>query len=169
MDTKAHQDAIKALSDKIKGIKYAMLTTVSESGSLHSRPMAAQDVEFDGILWFFTDVDTSKVAEVGHDRQVSLTYVKPDDKLWVSVSGTARLVRDQAMMQALWRPTLSAWFPQGLHDPNLALLEVTVTGAEYWEGPTAVATALVTLRGAITGQQKPLSEEKRLDISPASH
>jgi general stress protein 26 len=166
MDTRTQQDVIKTLNEKIKGIKSAMLTTVSADGALHSRPMVTQDVECDGTLWFFTDADTPKAGDVARERQVCLTYIRPDDKLWVSISGTARLIHDQAMMQALWRPTLAAWFPQGLHDPHLALLEVTITNAEYWEGPNAVATALSALRGAITGQQKPLTEEKRLDLAP---
>ncbi|RYD97139.1 MAG: pyridoxamine 5'-phosphate oxidase, partial [Sphingobacteriales bacterium] len=32
----------------------SMLTTLDESGALHSRPMAMMDIEFDGDLWFFT-------------------------------------------------------------------------------------------------------------------
>src|SRR5262249_203944 len=169
LETKSHQDAIKTLGDKIKGIKFTMLTTVAEDGSLRSRPMATQDVEFNGTLWFFTDTGAAKVGDLKRVRQVNLSDVKPDDKLWGSVSGTARPVHDQAVMQGPWGPTLPPWFPQGLHDPNLALIEVTVTGAEYWEGPNTVATALRTLRGAITGQQWSLGEEKRLDISSASH
>ena len=49
------QEKIEKVRDLIKGIKIAMLTTVNPTdGSLHSRPMATQEAEFDGDLWFFT-------------------------------------------------------------------------------------------------------------------
>lgn len=44
---------IKKLGELITDIKFAMLTTVEQDGSLRSRPMATQQVEFDGDLWFF--------------------------------------------------------------------------------------------------------------------
>src|SRR5689334_858328 len=59
----ANQD-VKKLGELIKDIKFAMLTTVEPDGSLHSRPMATQEVEFDGDLWFFTGASTAKVDEV---------------------------------------------------------------------------------------------------------
>ena len=36
-------DAIKTLQGLLKGIKFAMLTTVAEDGSLRSRPMAVPE------------------------------------------------------------------------------------------------------------------------------
>ena len=48
---------IKKLGELIKDIRIAMLTTVDEDGSLRSRPMATQDAEFDGVLWFMVGAD----------------------------------------------------------------------------------------------------------------
>lgn len=59
----------------MKGIKFAMLTTVEEDGSLHSRPMTTQEVEFDGDLWLFTRADAPKVWEAGHHRQVNVSFL----------------------------------------------------------------------------------------------
>jgi general stress protein 26 len=37
-----------------------MLTTVDSEGHLHSRPMAVQEMAFDGDLWFFTGKGTKQ-------------------------------------------------------------------------------------------------------------
>src|SRR5579884_3520455 len=84
---------VKLLGEKIKGIHVAMLTTVEPDGTLRSRPMVTQDTEFDGDLWFFTQASAPKVEEVQQHQQVNVSYEKPSEDLFISVSGTAQLVR----------------------------------------------------------------------------
>jgi len=145
--------AIKTLGEKIQGIRIAMLTTVETNSELRSRPMAAQDMEFDGELWFFTKADSPKVDEVQRDQQVNLAYANPDKNIYVSISGRAQLVRDQSKMRDLWKPFLKAWFPNGLEDPELALLRVQVTGAEYWDEPNKAVQLTQIAASALTGHQ----------------
>jgi general stress protein 26 len=142
--------ALEQLREKIKGIRIAMLTTIDEDGSLHSRPMATQETELDGDLWFFTPATSPKVGEIGRDQRVNLSYADPDDQRYVSVSGTARLVRDRAKAKELWNPLLKAWFPQGLDDPDLALLRVHVEKAEYWDSPSSKMVQLAGFLKAVT-------------------
>jgi general stress protein 26 len=115
---------IKKLAEIIKGIKFAMLTTVEEDGSLHSRPMTTQDVEFDGDLWFFTRADAPKVSEAERNREVSVAFSDPEHNKYVSASGTAILVRERAKIEEFRKPAYKTFFPQGLDDPQLALLKV---------------------------------------------
>jgi general stress protein 26 len=145
--------AIQRIAEKIKDIRLAMLTTQEADGVLRSRPMATPHTDFDGTLWFFTLADSPKVAEVQRNQQVNVTYAKPGSQLYVSVSGTARLVRDQQRVRELWHPDLKAWFPNGQDDPNLALLEVTASEAEYWDSPTGPVVRLVgEAKSLITGE-----------------
>ena len=149
---------IQKLGELIKSIRIAMLTTVDLEGRLHSRPMANQDTVFDGTLWFFTDENSAKVHELERDKQVNLSYSSPEDNRYVSVSGTAAVVRDRAKMQELWTPLHKAWFPKGLEDPNIALLRVDVERAEYWDSPSSAVVRLFGFAKAIvTG--KPYGEE----------
>ncbi len=127
---------VKLLNEKIKDVRIAMLTTVEPDGILRSRPMVTQDTEFDGDLWFFTLASASKVGEVQQHQQVNLSYVKPSEDLFVSVSGTAQLVSDRKEIKKRWKPYYKTWFPNGEDDPNLALLKVTVSRAEYWDMPS---------------------------------
>ena len=144
MEQRSPGEDVRKLAELIKGIGVAMLTTVEDDGSLHSRPMVTQETGFDGSLWFFTWRDTAKVHEIQRDQHVGLSYASPSDDRYVSVSGRARLVDDPATAKELWNPTLKAWFPKGLDDPNLGLLCVDVQKAEYWD---AASGKLVQLYG----------------------
>lgn len=156
---------IKKLAELIKGIEVAMLTTVAEDGTLRSRPMVTQKAEFDGTLWFFTPAGAPKVGEVGHDRRVNVSYASPDDNRYVSVSGTAELVRDRQKIEELWNPVLKAWFPDGLQDPELALLRVNPERAEYWDSPSSTLVHLVGfVRAVATGKPYRPGENEKLDL-----
>lgn len=170
-DTSDRNDSIRKLGELIKDSKFAMFTTVHEDGTLRSRPMATQQVEFDGDLWFFTGLDTAKVHELETYRQVNISYSNPDNNSYVSVSGVAEVVDDMEKMKELWNPFYKAWFPQGLDDPGICLLKVHVTGAEYWDTPDSKVVQLVGFAKAIvTGKRYEPSEHKkvRLDDEPAA-
>ena len=136
-DINTRDEAIAKLAALIKDIRIAMLTTVAEDGSLHSRPMAMQQVEFDGDLWFFTGQDSPKVHEIEHEFHVNVAFADPSAQEYISVSGRARLVQDRSKAEELWNPAFKAWFPQGLDDSQLALLKVEVDHAEYWDAPSS--------------------------------
>lgn len=150
MESKTHDESVAKLGELIKDVRVAMLTTVEDDGSLRSRPMATQGGEFNGTLWFFTDSTSAKVHEVDHDQHVNVSYAKPDDQIYVSVSGKARITKNRQKLEELWNPIHKAWFPQGLDDPNLALLEVDVEKAEYWDAPSSKVVQLFGFVKAIT-------------------
>jgi general stress protein 26 len=146
--------AVQKLAELIADIKFAMLTTRADDGTLRSRPMTTQQVEFDGTLWFLTGQATDKTSEIAHDQQVNLSYVDADDNRFVSVAGRARIFDDRAKARDLWSPAYKAWFPKGLDDPDLRVLRVDVSGAEYWDAPSSTVVQLVGFAKAIaTGQR----------------
>jgi len=136
------QANINKVRNLIKGIKIAMLTTVNPSdGTLHSRPMATQEAEFDGYLWFFSQSDSQKMTEIKKDQMVNVSYA--GDNRYVSVSGTAQIVNDKAKMKELWSPIYKVWFPDGLDDPTLRLLKISVQKAEYWDTPGGLVQTII--------------------------
>lgn len=158
-------EAITRLRELIDGIKFAMLTTVEQDGSLRSRPMTVQETEFDGDLWFFTEADAPKVGEIEHDRQVNVALASPDDQRYISLSGTARLIRDVQKQRELWSEPNKIWFPNGPEDPNLALLKVSVDKAEYWEsGSNRVGRMFDFARAMISGDQRQVGENQKLEL-----
>lgn len=166
--TSTRDEDIKTLADKIKSIRFAMLTTVDSDGTLKSRPMTTQEVEFDGDLWFFVGLDTEPVRQIKKNGTVNVAYSKPDDNLYVSVSGDAEIVNDDAKKKEFWNPLFKAWFPDGLEDPNLGLIKVSVTGAEYWDAPSGIVVTLVGFAKALITHERYENDEsqnKELDLS----
>lgn len=157
-------EAIQKLNALIKNIHIAMLTTADESGRLHSRPMATQERDFDGTLWFLTAANTGKVTEIRNDSEVNLTY---SDKthIWVSISGRAQVLHDAQKIEELWNPLYKSWFPQGKDDPEIRALRVKVEQAEYWEAPSnAVVRKFELLKAAAFGDVEDLGEHKKLTL-----
>ena len=148
-------EAIKLLAGLIEDIEIAMLTTVEEDGTLRSRPMATQHTPFDGDLWFFTSINTPKVRDVLHYREVNVSYVQSDKQSYVSVSGLGEVVTDRAEIEKRWHPVYETWFPSGPTDPSLALLRVHVDRAEFWEAPSGVVVHLIGLAKARAYGQTP--------------
>ena len=132
-DSGKPKNPVKKLRKMIRSVPVAMLTTVAADGSLRSRPMATREEDFDGEIWFFTRFHSPKSDEIQENQKVNVAYVSPKNDRYVSISGTASLVRDPEKVKELWRGELKAWFPEGKKDPELALLKVTVSKAEYWD------------------------------------
>jgi len=154
------------LWDLINDIEVAMLTTVDAHGRLLSRPLATIKVDGDdGDLWFFAGKDSPKVAQIQREQQVNLSYASPGRQLYVSVAGVASLTQDQALLDKLWSPAYKVWFPDGRQDPQLALLRVRVTSAQYWSAERGwVANVVSAAMAALTGEQYTPDDHDKLDV-----
>ncbi len=136
------QDPVVRINELIKGIEFAMLTTIRPDGSLHSCPMATQQVDRDGVVWFFSGNNTEKVEAIKTDSRVNLAYSDAGGQRYVSITGHAELVRDHVKAKELWNPLYQTWFPKGIEDPNLILLKIHILDAEYWDGAEGRMTRL---------------------------
>lgn len=158
-------EALAVLTEKTKDVRFAMMTTISPTGEAHTRPMATHVAEPDGTLWFFTYADSQKAHDVEGNPHVALGYADPGKNLWVSVSGTAELVRDVDKRRELWSAPLKAFFPDGPDDPDVALLRVTPAKGEVWDGPSsAVGQAIAFARTLASGAKTPPGDDIKLEF-----
>lgn len=158
-----HQEAVAKVAELAKGIRIAMLTTVDEDGHLVARPMAQQEVEFDGDLWFFADRNSTAVTQLKANPHVGVSLSSSDT--WVSICGTAQLVEDSAKLHDLWNSVVEAWMPQGPDDPSVVLIKVSADGAEYWDTPGGkVASVLSFVKSKVTGQPYDGGENEKVDL-----
>lgn len=158
---------VKTLAERLQGFKTAMLTTIDRDGVLRSRPMATQEFDFDGQLWFFTKNTSAKVDSIQNDQHVNVSYADEAKMRWVSVAGRARIVRDRKKMEELWTPMLKVWFKDGLEDPEIALLCVDVESAQYWDSPSSPIVVLMGFaKRMLTGQPSKgeQQDDKKLDL-----
>ena len=152
MTTTQTQDLDK-LQDMLKDIRFTMLTTVTAEGP-HARPMTTLEADPDGLLWFFGSTESRLVADIAANPVVGLAYADNGSADFVSVTGRARQVDDAAKAKQLWNPALKAWFPDGLDDPKLALIEVQIESAGYWDAPDNRFVRLAgILAAAATGNE----------------
>jgi len=160
------KDDLQKIRELIKDIDFCMLTTVDENGDLHSRPMSSNgDVDDDGDIWFFTNASSHKVTEIQKLPKVNVSFADPDDQRYISVSGTAQVVRDRAKIDELWKPEFKIWFPEGKGDPEIALLRVNLEKAEYWDSPSStIGYALSFVSSLVTGKQPEFGENKKVEF-----
>lgn len=151
---------ISKVTDIINDSHIGMFTTINEVGALVSRPLAVQD---DGDMWFFTGEGTSQVAHVGADPRVNVSFGKGTE--WVSVAGTAEVVRDRAKIRELWNQTVEAWFPDGPDTPEVVLLHVDSDSAEYWTSPGGTAaTVLQWVKSKVTHGRMSVGESGTVEL-----
>jgi general stress protein 26 len=135
----------------IQDIRIALLTTVSQDGQFHTRPVQTLKVEADATLWFFTDWTSPKVAELDRDVRVGVGYADLAKNVYVALSGEGRLLRDPQMAEELWSVEQRAYYPNGPEDERLALLRVAILHAEYWIAPGRASYLIAAARAQVTG------------------
>lgn len=160
---KQNDEKLEKVAELVKEIKFAMLTTAEDDGTLRSRPMATMQMDTDGDLWFFTSISSPKTQEAQHHRHVNLSYSRIDKQDYLAIAGTASFVHDKEKMQQLWSPWIKPWFRDGLDDPDLVLLKVTINEAEYWDAPGNSVKRLYGLaKGIMTGNTDGLGENRKI-------
>ncbi|MFD2572937.1 pyridoxamine 5'-phosphate oxidase family protein [Spirosoma soli] len=165
METKTQKNPqLDKVRDIIEDIRIAMMTTIDEQGNLVSRPMAAQQMDEDGTIWFFTQRSSPKVDQIDNNQhRVNLAFVSVSDASYVSVSGTADELDDRAKIDELWNPQAKAWFPKGKDDPDLILLKVHTDMAEYWNASDSTMVRFFQqATAAITGNPPKMGENEKV-------
>ena len=138
--------------DLIKDIRIAMMVTFDEDGHLRSRPMAAQQDQFNGDLWYFTSIESGKIDQIEGNPNVLLGYSNPSKQEYVSITGEAEIVRDRQKIKELWSEAMRVWFPKGSDDADIALIKVSIATAEYWDVPSSnMVHAYGYLKARLTG------------------
>ena len=164
--TTTEQEQRDKVKQMVADARICMLTTMTEDHRHVSRPMALQEVEFDGDLWFFTYADSDLVQQINHFPQVNVAFSDPKQQNWISIAGAASQVEDRAKAEQLWSAPLKAWFPDGLETPNLTLVKVTAQTAEYWEAAhsSKVLTLIGYAKAAVTGQTPDAGENETVRL-----
>lgn len=137
---------------KILGeFEHAMLVT-RQGQAMRSRPMAVAESTADGKLWFMSNAGSGKHAELAEDPNVNVAM--QGQGRFLSVTGTARVLRDPDRAEQLWSESQRAWFPEGPRDARLALIEVVPSSAEYWDrsGENAVQFTFAEARARAGGR-----------------
>ncbi len=160
---------LHTLWDLIKDIKFGMLTHRHSDGSLQGHPLTTQNKSMDegSSLYFFISQKSEMASRLRADGNVNVAYADTDADSYVSVAGTASLSTDRAKLEQLWSPLAKAWFPGGANDPDLLLLTVKITHAEFWNVKDSKVTQLFKMAKAAVSGEPPsgMHEHKELRVS----
>lgn len=161
--------SIRQLRQLLKGMPIGMLTTQTAEGPSHSRPMLLHDVDDSGWLWFVTDRHSRKACELSQNPHATIAFQSKRGDRYVSVQGTAVVVRDDVKLKEVWNPTVRAWFPRGRHDAEIVLIAVRVSHAEYWLVPRTRFSRIVRMaKATMTGTRQEPGRHGILDLHPMS-
>ena len=128
------------ISEKMRDIDFAILSTRTEGGAIAGRPMSNnRQVEFDGDSFFFTCDDTRTVQDIHRDPSVGLSYQGKSGALgmkpfFITAEGRAEIIKDKGEFAEHWTKDLDAWFKDGIDTPGLVLIKVVTERLHYWDG-----------------------------------
>lgn len=156
------QTPTQKVAELMKGVKLAMLTQVDGRGHLVSRPMATQDVDFDGDVWFIAERSSQKVTDLAADDRVNVSY--SGKGTWVSLSGRAEVVDDVERLREYWDTFTDSWMEGGPENPENILIHVHAESAEYWDTPGGKVTQIANLVKAKTTGQRFEGDNETVDL-----
>lgn len=147
------KEAIAKIKELAEDIGTCMFCTELSVRPFPTRPMALQEVDDKGNLWFISSATSNKNFEIQHDNDVQLLFAKNQDAHFLSVYGEAVIYKDKAHIDEVWSPVAKAWFEQGKDDPNVTVIKVMPTDAYYWDTKYGkMISFLKWAKGAITGK-----------------
>lgn len=157
--------AFEKLKDMAEDIKFCMFCTLGYDGSISSRPMTTNEVDEEGNIWFFTNKLSEVSIEADQKNDVCLAYACPSDNDYLSVTGNASIILNKAKIKELWKDAYKAWFPEGTNDPDLALIKVVPSKAEYWDSTSNKMVILFSMvKAALTGSKYNEGEHGKLRL-----
>jgi len=136
-------DAIEKIRDITKDANICMFVTDLSSLPLSGRPMATQEVDEDGNIWFMSDRNSDKNREIENDDKVQLFYSHTSNYEYLSIFGRGEIVNDRSKIEGFWTPMVKTWFKEGKDDPNISLIKVIPEDAYYWDTKNNKMVSLV--------------------------
>lgn len=153
----------KKIKEMIDDTRVGMFST-QDNGSIFSRPIAIADVDLDNNVWFFTDINSSKVDDIINNKNVNFSFNNESENEYVSLSGKAEIIQNATLIEEKWSYLMKVWFPKGKESERLTLIKVTPQSVQYWDGTSSKIIQLYSMAKAlITG--KSYDEVTRTDNS----
>lgn len=101
---------------------------------LRVRPMMTLPVRDENAILCVTDRRGLKDADIEEAPEVYLTFVYPNENVYLALTGEAFVNLDPDDAQELWTQKEEAWW-SGPDDPNLLVMRVELWRAEMWDSP----------------------------------
>lgn len=129
--TPPSRDAILKAARAIAGeARYATLVTIDPSGQPHSRIVDPFPPDPDFAIWIGTHAATRKLAHIAANPRVTLLYFDPPRQHYVSVLGSATIVRERAERLRRFKPEWKGFYANGAEGDDYVLITITASRLE---------------------------------------
>lgn len=114
--------------------------TVDRNGDANARAVNTSKPNDDFTLHFMTDRRSRKFGEIEHSDRMTIVYNDPSGGSYVSLVGSARIISDPVLKQAMWELHRFSfrWHHAGPTDPNVVIVEFSPKRMETWNTPEGV-------------------------------
>lgn len=144
-------EKIKQLAEKASSCFFC--TNIKAGSPFETRPMAVQQIDEQGNLWFLSADDSNKNEQIEETPKVQLLFQGSHHSDFLSIYGTATLSKDKAKIHELWNPIIKNWFTEGKDAPRITVIKVAPESGYYWDTKHGNAVAFAKqLMGAVIGQ-----------------
>lgn len=143
-------------------IRVAMLTNW-DGTSLNSRPMSAHIKQEENAFYFLADTRQHKDEDIQRFPVVNLAFADASDQKYVAITGDATVSGDRAKIKELWSVWAKAWWDSP-DDPNICILKIVPTKAEFWDSPGTVIASIKMAVAAATGSRPEIGENKKVSM-----
>jgi general stress protein 26 len=160
----SQKDVEAKLWKEIEKGRFGMLGLTGE-GAGHYQPMTAFAEPDNGLIWFFTGVNTDLARKAGDGGKAMFVVQAKDQDLQACIGGTLSVDHDAARIDKYWNAMVAAWYPNGRDDPSLTLLRLDCDDAQVWlneAGPVRFAWEIA--RANATGRQPDLGQQAKLNL-----
>lgn len=153
-------DNVARVWDLAEKISIAMLANW-DGQNPHSRPMHAHLARNENAFYFLADRRHHKDDDIRKFPTVCLAFADVSDQKYVSITGEASVSTDRAKIQEFWTTWAKAWWSSA-DDPNICLLKVIPTQAEYWDTPGKIISSVKMAVAAATGSRPDIGDNKKV-------
>ena len=124
-------EKLKELAEKSETCLFC--TNIKTGQPFSTRPMAVQEVDDEGNLWFLSDKESNKNMELKEDDHVQLLFSSSSHAGFLNVFGKATVTYDKQKIKELWKPLIKTWFQEGQDDPHISVIKVEPEEGYYWD------------------------------------
>lgn len=126
------KEAIDKLKELAEDARICMMSTNLDARPIPSRPMALQEVDENGVLWFISNKNSDKNQQLQKDAETQLYFMNRSDSEYLSIYGTVDIYTDQEHIDEHWSVMANAWF-DGKKDPEVSIIGVRPKDVYYWD------------------------------------
>jgi general stress protein 26 len=128
----------------MRAAPYCFLVTLGENGHASARLMDPFEPEEDMRIWFGASPRSRKVREVRAHGRATVCYESVEERAYVTLQGSARIVEDQALRKLHWKDAWKRFWPDGPLAGDYVLVAVDPDRIELMDVAKGIAPDALT-------------------------